>query len=35
MFMVKIQEAAKAAGLEAIFVKTQEDALTRAREIRL
>jgi CheY-like chemotaxis protein len=32
MFMVKIQEAAKAAGVEAIFVKSAEDALARARD---
>ncbi len=32
MFTVKIQEAAKRAGLEAIFVKTAEDALHKARE---
>ncbi len=32
MFMVKIQEAAKATGLEAIFVKSQDEALARARE---
>ena len=32
MFMVKIQEAAKAAGVEAIFVKSKEDALARARD---
>jgi CheY-like chemotaxis protein len=32
MFMVKIQEAAKAAGLEPIFVKSQDEALARARE---
>ena len=32
MFTVKIQEAAKRAGVEAVFVTSQEDALTRARE---
>jgi|SRR5579875_850190 len=32
MFRVKIQEAAKRAGLEAVFVESQEDALARARE---
>jgi CheY-like chemotaxis protein len=31
MFIVKIQEAAKRVGLETIFVKTEEDALTEAR----
>ncbi|HEY3937222.1 MAG TPA: response regulator [Bryobacteraceae bacterium] len=30
MFTVKIQEAAKRAGLEAVFVTTQQDALVRA-----
>ena len=30
MFTVKIQEAAKRAGLEPVFVKTQEDALRLA-----
>ena len=32
MFTVKIQEAAKRAGLDAVFVKTKEDALAKARE---
>ncbi len=32
MFMVKIQEAAKGAGLEAIFVKSEQEALARAKE---
>jgi PleD family two-component response regulator len=32
MFIVKIQEAAKRAGLEVVFVKTQDDALTQAKE---
>lgn len=32
MFRVKIQEAAKRAGFEAVFVQTQPDALARARE---
>lgn len=32
MFTVKIQEAAKRAGLEVIFVKSQEDALTQAKD---
>ena len=32
MFTVKIQEAAKRAGLDAIFVKTSEEAIERARE---
>ena len=31
MFIVKIQEAAKRAGLEAVFVKSQEDALAQAK----
>lgn len=31
MFIVKIQEAAKRAGLEAVFVRTQEDALQQAK----
>jgi CheY-like chemotaxis protein len=30
MFTVKIQEAAKRAGLQAVFVTTQQDALIRA-----
>jgi CheY-like chemotaxis protein len=32
MFTVKIQEASKRAGLEAVFVTSQADALARARE---
>ncbi len=32
MFTVKIQEAAKRAGLDPVFVKTQENAIERARE---
>ena len=32
MFTVKIQDAAKRAGLEAVFVTSQEDAITQARE---
>ena len=32
MFQVKIQEAAKWAGLEAVFVQTQQDALAHAKE---
>jgi CheY-like chemotaxis protein len=32
MFTVKIQEAAKRAGLEAVFVKTQEEVLAQAKE---
>lgn len=32
MFTVKILEAAKQAGFEAVFVKTKEDALRRAAE---
>jgi CheY-like chemotaxis protein len=32
MFTVKIQEAAKRVGLEAVFVKTADDALQKARE---
>ncbi len=32
MFMVKIQEAAKRAGLEAVFVKSKEEALEQARQ---
>ncbi|HZR78133.1 MAG TPA: hypothetical protein VFA58_02945 [Chthoniobacterales bacterium] len=32
MFRVKIQEAAKRAGLQAIFVESQADALARAKE---
>lgn len=31
MFMVKIQDAAKRAGLEAVFVKTKEQALEEAK----
>ncbi|MGH9652904.1 MAG: response regulator [Bryobacteraceae bacterium] len=31
MFTVKIQEAAKRAGLDAVFVKTKEDALVQAK----
>ena len=31
-FTVKIQEAAKRVGLEAVFVKSQQDALAQARE---
>ena len=31
MFIVKIQEAAKRAGLEVIFVKSQEDAIAEAK----
>lgn len=33
MFTVKIQEAAKRAGLEPVFAKSHEDALARAREL--
>ena len=32
MFMVKIQEAVKRAGLEGLFVKSQQEALLKARE---
>jgi CheY-like chemotaxis protein len=32
MFTVKIQDAAKRAGVEAVFVTSQENALARARE---
>ena len=32
MFTVKIQEAAKRAGLDAIFVKSSEEAVARAKE---
>lgn len=32
MFRVKIQEAAKRAGLEPVFVQSQQDALAHARE---
>jgi CheY-like chemotaxis protein len=32
MFMVKIQEAAKRAGLEAVFVKSKQEALAQARQ---
>lgn len=32
MFTVKIQEAAKRAGLEPVFVKSQEQALAEARQ---
>jgi CheY-like chemotaxis protein len=32
MFMVKIQEALKRADLPGVFVKTQEEALVKARE---
>ncbi|HEY6989108.1 MAG TPA: response regulator [Bryobacteraceae bacterium] len=32
MFTVKIQDAAKRAGVETVFVTSQEDALARARE---
>jgi CheY-like chemotaxis protein len=31
MFTVKIQEAAKRAGLDAVFVRSQEDALEQAK----
>jgi PleD family two-component response regulator len=31
MFTVKIQEAAKRAGLDVVFVRTQEDALEQAK----
>ena len=32
MFTVKIQEAAKRAGLDAVFVKAKQDALAKAKE---
>jgi CheY-like chemotaxis protein len=32
MFMVKIQEAAKRAGLEPVFVKSKQDALEQAKQ---
>ena len=32
MFTVKIQEAAKRAGLDVVFVKSQEDAIAQAKE---
>lgn len=32
MFIVKIQEAAKRAGLEAVFVKSEQDALAQAKD---
>jgi CheY-like chemotaxis protein len=32
MFMAKIQDAARRAGLDPVFVKTPQDALDRARE---
>ena len=32
MFTVKIQEAAKRAGVQAVFVKTESEALAEARE---
>jgi PleD family two-component response regulator len=32
MFRVKIQEAAKRAGLEPVFVQSQQEALTQAKE---
>ena len=32
MFTVKIQDAAKRAGVEAVFVTSQEDAIARTRE---
>ncbi len=32
MFTVKIQEAAKRAGLEAVFVKSEQDALAQAKD---
>jgi CheY-like chemotaxis protein len=32
MFTVKIQEAAKRAGLDAVFVKSQQEALAKAKE---
>lgn len=32
MFQVKIQEAAKRAGVEAVFVRTQQEALAQAKE---
>jgi CheY-like chemotaxis protein len=31
MFIVKIQEAAKRAGLDVVFVRTQEDAIEQAK----
>jgi ActR/RegA family two-component response regulator len=33
MFTVKIQEAAKRAGLEAIFARSKQDALAKAKEL--
>jgi CheY-like chemotaxis protein len=33
LFTVKIQDAAKRAGVEAVFVTSQENALARAREL--
>lgn len=32
MFQVKIQQAARRAGLEAVFVQSQQDALAQAKE---
>jgi CheY-like chemotaxis protein len=32
MFIAKIQEAAKRVGLEAVFVKTEQDALEKAKD---
>lgn len=32
MFIAKIQEAAKRVGLEAVFVKTQDDAIEKAKD---
>jgi len=32
MFTVKIQEAAKRAGLDAVFVRSREDALAQAKQ---
>jgi CheY-like chemotaxis protein len=32
MFIVKIQEAAKRAGLDVVFVKSKEDALAQAKQ---
>lgn len=32
MFTVKIQEAVKRAGMEVVFVKTEQDVLARAKE---
>ena len=32
MFTVKIQEAAKRVGLEVVFVKSHEDAMTKAKD---